>query len=156
MYLKKYNIPLELASIRPFFHTNTYQLMSSQGKVKGHVFKKNKPVDPLLLCLFWVLIIRWFCHIIRPHNRNWDKKYSKLLTNNFHLFTTKICRLLIFYRNYRGTSKYIGILGIIEALWPPHYYSNANYLWGMNKGKTKVDCYIIYPVMYVFWSNPSV
>ena len=39
--LKKYNIPLELASIRPFFYTNTYKLMLSQGNVKGHVFQKQ-------------------------------------------------------------------------------------------------------------------
>ena len=39
--MKKYNIPLELASVRPFFHTNTYRYMSSQGNVKGYVFQKQ-------------------------------------------------------------------------------------------------------------------
>ena len=33
--LKKYNIPLELALVRPFSTTNTYKFILSQGNVKG-------------------------------------------------------------------------------------------------------------------------
>ena len=60
--LKIYNIPLELASIRPFYHTNTYKLlkfMSFQGNAKGQVFQKQA-WDPLFL----------FFIIIAYHNTN--------------------------------------------------------------------------------------
>ena len=51
--LKKYDISLELALVRPFFHTNTYKFMSSQDNVKGHVFQKQAWI-PLILCFILI------------------------------------------------------------------------------------------------------
>ena len=50
---KKYNIQLELASVKPFFHADTYQFMSSQGNVKGHVFKKQA-WRPLIFMFYFI------------------------------------------------------------------------------------------------------
>ena len=46
--LKKYIIPLELASVRPLFLTNTYKLRSSQGNVKGYVSKTSTETENTL------------------------------------------------------------------------------------------------------------
>ena len=42
---------MELASVRPFFHSKTYTLMSSQGNVKGQVFQKQA-WTPFILMLY--------------------------------------------------------------------------------------------------------
>ena len=55
-YLKKYNIPLELASVRDFFHTNTYQFVSSQGNVKGHVFQHQTWRHLIFMFYFYLLL----------------------------------------------------------------------------------------------------
>ena len=41
--LKKYNVPLELASVRPFLHTNKYECISSQGNVKDQKTNLETP-----------------------------------------------------------------------------------------------------------------
>ena len=52
-------IPPELASVRPFFHTNTNHFMSFQGKNKGHVFQKQA-LRPLIFVVFMQKVIDFF------------------------------------------------------------------------------------------------
>ena len=84
--LKKYNIPLELASVWQFLHTNTYKILkfiSFQGNVKGHVFQKQawRNLKFYVLFLFFFLIIRWFRmqEIRKILNQNFNYTHTSLI-----------------------------------------------------------------------------
>ena len=56
--LKKYNIPLELASVRPFFHTNTYHFLNLchlKAMLKA-MYSKTSMEAPYFYVLFLCLL----------------------------------------------------------------------------------------------------
>ena len=60
-YLKKHDIPLELAPVLPFYHTNTYNFFKNlckiQGNVKGHVIKKKAWIFMLIFISYHKMIL---------------------------------------------------------------------------------------------------
>ena len=57
-------MPLELASVRPFYHTNTYKFTNLghfEAMLKAMYFK-NKHGDPIFLCFTFILYHNMFLY----------------------------------------------------------------------------------------------
>ena len=84
--LKKYNIPLELASVSPFFHTNTYQfwnLCHFKAMFKT-MYLKNKHEDTLFLCCI-LYFVSWLCmqEIRKYLNHNFNYTHTSFIEQDW-------------------------------------------------------------------------
>ena len=83
---KEIQYTLALASLRPFFNTNTYQFMSFQGNVKDHVFQKQAWRPRFIFISYHTMIL-------------YARKWKYLITNSITSIRPTATILLFSLRN---------------------------------------------------------